>query len=483
MADAHLYRQRLALLLLDVLAFLVAFVVAMHLRFDAQLSFFEPGRPPWEPMLQSIPVMLGVWLATLASCGLYGAGRRRIFFELGRLVQALLVMAGVLLSATFFYRGFSYSRGFAMLFLPLTLATTFLGRVLYRVVRARIEEVDRGRYRVLLLGGTQVARHLAAASATPGFRFDIAGALDDEQPAGTELGGGVRVLGPIRALVELAREHGVRGVIVTNPKLDDGTQLALLETCMGANLEWRVVPSAFEIMLDRVEFDSVAGVPLLGLRRSNIRGGNRLVKRLFDVVAASFALLLLSPLMAVVAALIKLTSRGPVLFAQSRVGENGEPFRFLKFRSMHVGNDDSIHREYTRKLITEGTHAVQAAHDGKGAVYKLKDDPRLIPIGKFIRKYSIDELPQLFNVLKGDMSLIGPRPPIPYEVEVYRQWHKRRFEGPPGITGLWQVSGRNRLSFEEMVKLDIEYLENWSFRRDLLILWRTMGVVLFDRAL
>jgi lipopolysaccharide/colanic/teichoic acid biosynthesis glycosyltransferase len=146
---------------------------------------------------------------------------------------------------------------------------------------------------------------------------------------------------------------------------------------------------------------------------------------------------------------------------------------------MHVNNDDKIHREYAKQWIANGT-----AHqeDDKGKLFKIKNDPRLIPCGKLLRKYSIDELPQLLNVLRGEMSLIGPRPPIPYEVEVYREWHRRRFEGPPGITGLWQVSGRNRLSFDEMVKLDIQYLENWSVWQDLKILWRTMGVVLFDRA-
>lgn len=228
---------------------------------------------------------------------------------------------------------------------------------------------------------------------------------------------------------------------------------------------------------ERVRVEAIPSA-VLAPAPSTIRGINRALKRTFDVVVAAFALVLVAPVMVLVAIAIKLSSKGPVLFCQQRVGEAGEAFCFYKFRSMHTGNDDRVHREYVKKLINEGA----AAHEENGEkVYKLKRDPRLIPIGSFIRRYSIDELPQLFNVLKGDMSLIGPRPPIPYEVEEYREWHKRRFEGPPGITGLWQVSGRNRLSFDEMVRLDIEYLDNWSFTRDLRILWRTVGVVLFDR--
>lgn len=478
MANPYIDRQRWALLVCDVLAFLLAFVVAMHLRFDAHLSFFEPGYPPWEPMLQSLPIMFGVWLTTLASSGLYRVERRQFFMEFARLVQSLLILSGIVLSLTFFYRGFSYSRGFAILFMPLLLGFTFFARTVFRVVRARIESIEDHRNRVLLVGDSPVAKHLYARAVSGECRLDVAGLLDDSLEKG-KTSDGLPVLGRPAELLAVAAEHKVRGVIITNGKIDEHRQLELMETCLAANLEWSVVPSAYELMLDRAQIDEVGGVPLLGVRRSNIRGGNRVVKRVFDMVVASLMLVLLSPLMALIAALIKLSSKGPVLFTQTRVGENGEPFRFLKFRSMHVGNDDRIHREYTQKLITEGA---AAGADQKGVVYKIQKDPRLIPIGAFIRKYSIDELPQLFNVLKGDMSLIGPRPPIPYEVEVYRGWHKRRFEGPPGITGLWQVSGRNRLTFDEMVKLDIEYLENWSFTKDLKILWRTAGVVLFDKA-
>jgi exopolysaccharide biosynthesis polyprenyl glycosylphosphotransferase len=467
------------LLILDVIAFLTAFCAAMELRFNAALGVFAPGQAPWGPMLESLPFMLAIWIATLHTCGVYVVERKRVFFEFARLLNALLVMAAIVLSVTFFYRGFSYSRGFTVLFLPLVLVLTFGFRIVFRVVRMHIEGLEASRARVLLIGDSIVAKHLIAKSLEDGTRYTVIGILDDELEINSAVHNHVRVLGRIADLKDIIQRTDAKSVIVTTSKVDQEGLLQLLDICLAANIEWQIVPSAYELMLDRVTMDVLAGVPLLGMRRSNIRGANRLLKRVMDVVVAGIAVVLLSPLMAMVSILIRFTSKGPVFFSQDRVGEKGEVFRFLKFRTMHVNNDPSIHQEYVKKWI-EGNAAHDA--DAKGALYKIRRDPRIIPIGHFLRKYSIDELPQLLNVLRGDMSLIGPRPPIPYEVEVYREWHRRRFEGPPGITGLWQVSGRNRLSFEEMVKLDIEYLENWSLARDLKILWRTMGVVLFDRA-
>lgn len=477
MGNSHQHRHKIALLLIDVLAFLIAFVAGMLLRFDDPLHLFTFGVPPWQPMLQSLPIMLGVWMIASWTAGLYQ--RHKLFFEFARLIQALILLAGILLSLTFFYRGFSYSRGFAMFFMPMLLLLTFAGRIGYRLVRARLDHLWREEMRVLIVGQSPVVAHFANAARDRSFPLHIVGAVDDTVAVGEEMAPGIEVLGRTAMLTETAKKHRVRGVVITDPKMDEAEQLRLLDVCLGANLEWQVVPSAYELMLDRVRMDSVAGIPLLGMRRCNIRGSNRIAKRLFDVIVAALGLVLVSPLLAVVAAAIKLSSKGPVFFSQDRVGVYGDSFKFFKFRSMHVNNDDSIHRAYIKKMINQGE---AASEDGEEKVYKIKRDPRLIPIGAFIRRYSIDELPQLFNVLRGDMSLIGPRPPIPYEVDEYREWHKRRFEGPPGITGLWQVSGRNRLSFDEMVKLDIEYLENWSFSRDLKILWRTMSVVLFDRA-
>jgi lipopolysaccharide/colanic/teichoic acid biosynthesis glycosyltransferase len=209
--------------------------------------------------------------------------------------------------------------------------------------------------------------------------------------------------------------------------------------------------------------------------------GQQILKRWLDILGALIGLVFFSPLMLITAAAIKLTSPGPVIFRQTRLGRRGNHFNFLKFRSMKSGNDDRVHREYVLKLIA-GQHAQINQGKGDKPLYKLKDDSRVTPVGRIIRKLSIDELPQFFNVLKGEMSLVGPRPPIPYEVEKYKSWHLRRIlEVKPGITGLWQVKGRSRTSFDDMVRLDIRYVQNCSLWLDLKILARTVLEVVFPK--
>ena len=190
-------------------------------------------------------------------------------------------------------------------------------------------------------------------------------------------------------------------------------------------------------------------------------------KRMMDVSGSAMALLFLAPILLSIAALIKLTSKGPVLFKQTRIGQNGKEFTFLKFRSMYVNNDPSIHQEYIRKLIAQKL-------DGTDGTYKIKNDPRVTRIGRFLRKSSLDELPQFINVLRGEMSLVGPRPPIPYELESYSLWHRRRiFEARPGLTGIWQVAGRSRTTFDEMVRMDLRYIRQRSLWLDVKILFKT----------
>ena len=209
-------------------------------------------------------------------------------------------------------------------------------------------------------------------------------------------------------------------------------------------------------------------------------GANRLgrtLKRSMDILGSLVLLILLSPVFFVIAAAVKLTSRGPILFRQKRIGEHGTAFTFLKFRSMYANNDASQHKEYVRQLIA-GQAAKQTNGAGEG-IFKLTNDPRITPVGNFLRRSSLDELPQFINVLRGDMSLVGPRPPVPYEVEAYATWHRRRLlEAKPGITGLWQVQGRSRVGFDDMVRLDLRYARHSSPWLDLKILVQTPRAVI-----
>jgi lipopolysaccharide/colanic/teichoic acid biosynthesis glycosyltransferase len=217
--------------------------------------------------------------------------------------------------------------------------------------------------------------------------------------------------------------------------------------------------------------------PELRQTETNKRGMLAL-KRTVDVLGSLFLLLLFLPLLVVIAAAVKLTSKGPVFFRQQRVGQYGQCFTFLKFRSMRNRNDHSQHMQYVKQMIEGNANRVSAKGEGEG-VYKLVNDPRITPLGKFLRRTSLDELPQFLNVLWGDMSLVGPRPPIPYEVAAYQTWHRRRvLDVKPGITGLWQVTGRSRVSFDDMVRLDLHYANFWSLWLDVKILMRTPGAVI-----
>jgi len=208
------------------------------------------------------------------------------------------------------------------------------------------------------------------------------------------------------------------------------------------------------------------------------RKASKAVKRLIDITGSLSALLIFAPVMAVIAALVKLTSPGPVLFKQQRVGHHGRSFSFWKFRSMECNNNQAIHEEFVKTLIGNHNGAAQQPNDGQQA-YKITNDPRVTPIGRFLRRTSLDELPQFFNVLVGDMSLVGPSPPIPYEVKYYDAWHRRRvLAAKPGITGLWQVTGRSRVGFDDMVRLDLRYALSWSLWLDLKILLQTPRAVL-----
>jgi lipopolysaccharide/colanic/teichoic acid biosynthesis glycosyltransferase/GGDEF domain-containing protein len=212
------------------------------------------------------------------------------------------------------------------------------------------------------------------------------------------------------------------------------------------------------------------------------KGASRRIKRLMDIVGSLLAFVIFSPIFLAIAAAIKLTSEGPVLFRQTRIGQWGETFTFLKFRSMYVKQAENPHREYIEKLIKKNASANGNGAGKEAPVFKLTNDPRVTPVGRFIRKTSLDELPQFINVLRGEMSLVGPRPPVPYEVEIYDLWHRMRLLSvKPGITGLWQVMGRSTANFDEMVRLDLKYVTDWSVWQDVKIIVKTPWVVIMGK--
>jgi lipopolysaccharide/colanic/teichoic acid biosynthesis glycosyltransferase len=284
--------------------------------------------------------------------------------------------------------------------------------------------------------------------------------------------------------------NAVVGVMFTEIVLDNNAVLSTILSRIGAVVRNRLdtdqfsrVKFSFHVFPDdwNPEDPGRPSNPTLYPDLEKRQTSNRLrlaTKRLTDVLGSLLLLGILSPIFLIIAAAIKLTSRGPVLFRQKRIGEHGTPFTFLKFRSMYMNNDSQEHREYVRQLIAG--QAQRKSADGKTeGVFKLTNDPRITPVGRLLRRSSLDELPQLFNVLRGEMSLVGPRPPVPYEVEFYATWHRRRLlEAKPGITGLWQVHGRSRVEFDDMVRLDLRYARDCSPLLDLKILLQTPKAVM-----
>ncbi len=285
------------------------------------------------------------------------------------------------------------------------------------------------------------------------------------------------VIGTLKSLPEVIRDSGANEVIIADPQVNGDALFEVMMRCgRRRGVEFRIAPSLFNCLPRKTEIDQIGVLPMIRLFREPLSSGARIVKRTFDLIVAALTIAILLPVWVLIALLIKFDSRGPVFYTQERVGMDGRLFLLYKFRTMQAGADSQLHREYQRAFIA-GRAEANVGNENKPA-YKLTSDPRITRVGKLLRRTSLDEVPQLLNVLAGDMSLVGPRPPIPYEVEAYELWHRKRLDMKPGLTGLWQVSGRNRLPFEEMVRLDLFYIENWSLLLDLKIILRTGFVMI-----
>ncbi|WP_051772137.1 sugar transferase [Saccharothrix sp. NRRL B-16314] len=308
-----------------------------------------------------------------------------------------------------------------------------------------------------LIGRTRRAPHL-------GWRVDAVCTVDGRAEVGVELEG-VPVVGRFGDLGEQVRRGGYRIVAVTADSYWTPRRLQRLAWDLeGTGTEMVVAPALMDFAGPRLHVTGVLGMPLLRVSEPSFTGFRRVVKATVDRIGAALLVALLSPVLLAVAVAIMVDTRGPVLYKQRRVGKDGVPFTILKFRTM-ITNADALRAR------------LQAVNEGAGVLFKMRRDPRVTPVGRFLRRYSMDELPQLFNVLRGSMSLVGPRPPLPEESAKYGPDMRRRLLVKPGLTGLWQVSGRSDLSWEESVRLDLRYVEDWSLALDALILWKTFRAV------
>lgn len=465
------WRRRSSRLLGIVDAFVVVWAVvgAFIIRFGFEPDFVVAGQEltyAWLSVALAVVwwIMLGAWNSRQSR--VLGSGPD----EYKRVAAASLWLFGVIAIVSYVLR-IDTARGYVGLALPVGLLGLLLGRWLIRQHLSIRRGQGRSMSRLLLLGGPGAVSHLAASlhGAKHAGYLPVAAYMPGiHEETRVERDTGLEVLGhkPDTASIVAAIEAcGADAVAVSaGVQLHPQTLRHLGWELASRNIGLIMAPALTDIAGPRIHTQQVAGLPLIHVTTPTLEGGQRVAKRLFDVLVSGVLILIASPAMIFVAVLIRLDSKGPILFRQERVGMEGKRFLMLKFRSMVVDAEARL-ADLERK------------NEGSGPLFKMKNDPRVTRIGGFLRRFSIDELPQLFNVVGGSMSLVGPRPPLPREVEAYESDVRRRLLVKPGLTGLWQVSGRSNLSWQDSVRLDLYYVENWSLAGDLVIILRTVRAV------
>ena len=428
------------------------------------------GADPGQPLLWAAAVLVVAWPGLLWANGahserVFGTGSEE-YHRVGRAGFLLLALAGFISYAA----ALDLSRALVVVAVPALTFATLVGRYLARAHLHRQRARGRCTKRVVVVGRGGAALQLierlrreqyaglvvVGACVTPADRGRVAQAV--ELP-----------VGGLDDVLSLAAELEADTIAVTSASETAAQYLRRLSWQLeGTAIELLVAPGLIEVAGPRLHIRPFEGLPLLTVEQPRFEGIGRVLKGMVDRTVAALGLLALAPVLLTIALAIRVSSPGPVLYRQERVGVNGRSFTMLKFRSMVVDADRQL-------------DALRAENISDGLLFKLRSDPRVTPVGRWLRRYSLDELPQLVNVLSGSMSLVGPRPPLPQEVERYDTSIRRRLLVKPGLTGLWQISGRSDLSWEESVRLDLRYVENWSLALDLLILWKTAAAVLRTR--
>ena len=454
--------KRIALrALADGMAVSAALFLASTIRFE----IFQ-GAPAQDVNYTLITVIATpVWIILFWLYGLYEP--RQVLTPVNEFKQVFHgVVAGtvVIFIADSIFR-LDLARGWALLALGSGFVMVGAERLVVRKILHFFRRRGGDATRTVVLGANQEARTVARTLERERWLgYEIIGFVDDLAPKGEEISNGHAVLGTTAELSRIVQRERATLVLVAASAFDTARLNQMFWELADVDVDLQITSGTIDLLASRIIVQSVAGVPLFYVRRTGMDKAQRTAKRTLDLVGSFIGLTLLSPFLALIALWIKRDSEGPVFFTQVRAGQDGLPFTCWKFRTM-VKDAEAQRAELEHRS------------EGAGLLFKLKEDPRVTKAGKLLRRYSLDELPQLWNVLRGEMSLVGPRPALPSEVEQYDDWVQNRLKVKPGITGLWQVSGRSETSFSDYIRYDLFYIQNWSLSLDLWILWRTLRAV------
>lgn len=459
----------IALTVIDLTMVLCGFWLAYTLRFEVGISwFYQHAVSPLDFYSRLVFLLAPAWLIVFSLFGLYDfkhlfSGMR----EYARVFNACTFGMMLVIIFSFFDLNFVIARGWVILSWLLVTFSVLLGRFALRRMVQWLRTKGRFLTTVLVVGANEEGQAIAEQlQVNPKAGVWIAGFADDELARGSQLLPGVPILGPVDSVATLVRHHGIQEIIVASTALSRERLLELFRSFGSAeDITIRMSSGLYEILTTGVEVQEIGNVPLLSINKVRLTGADMFLKRMLDLLVSSIVLLVSWPLMLAIAIAVKLDSSGPIFYKRRVVGVSGKPFSALKFRTMYVDADERLARDSELRREFEEN-------------YKLKNDPRVTRMGRFLRRTSLDELPQLFNVLRGQMSLVGPRMITSEERARYGKWRMNLSTVKPGITGLWQVSGRSEVSYEERVMLDMHYIRNFSIWFDLHLLWQTIPAVL-----
>lgn len=469
---------RRALIILDAVIVIIAFFLAYLLRQNFHLFYNLDLIPSSYIIYQTtaplsnymIVLILNTffWCFMLYINGMYLSLRIKTFIEILWIIIKSSFFT-ILASGTFVFllKLEFVSRIFFVLLILTSFMLILIEKIIIFYTMHSIRKRGYNYRRIIIVGtGNRAAEFSKKIHNHPEWGIKILGVIDDEPGRGIKKVNGIDVIAPLKDISKVLHQHAVDEVVFIVPRLRLNYVENAVYACEIEGVKATLAVDLFDFKIARSRQTELDGIPLLTFDTSVAKEWQLFVKRTNEVILSGIGLILLMPFLIMVGILIKLTSPGPVLFKQIRVGLNGREFILYKFRTMFQGAEKKLSK-------------VEQLNEMGGPIFKIKKDPRITPLGKILRKFSIDELPQLFNVFVGHMGLVGPRPPLPEEVEKYETWQRRRLSMRPGLTCLWQIQGRSKIDFEEWMKLDLKYLDNWSLWLDFKILIKTIPVVLF----